>query len=593
MGYQAVPVIPWNRHCPDSRTAVSWIQERWDSVTNRRRSPIAGIMEQHQHNSLATQATVAATATLGATAGFLLGCVLAIQLAAFHLKGYLDRVAAQDIASQNEAGDLLGVLQHSAYPPCSDAELNYFRGLIFHSDSLRDAGRMYRGKIKCSATDGRPLHPIGQFKVAPTEPDETLAGSELIPIRDRSLKKAGIRQGDLFVIFGSHLPDVQGSLPIHSSVDWTGGMPSGSSSHDTPDASSGGVPDSVTRQGVMLVAEHCSTILSNCVTASVSVNDARRGEFVAIAGTSVAGGTAGALLGFVLCVLVRRKRSLDRELRRAVAQEKLRLVYQPIVNLSDRKIVGAEVLARWAKPDGTSITPDVFIKLAEENGFVGSITRFVLRRALKEFREVFKEFPDFRLNINVAPADLVDPQFLPMLDRTVSEAKVRPKNLALEVTERSTASREDAMESIRELRRMGYAIYIDDFGTGYSNLSYLLYLSVDTIKIDQAFIRAIGTDAVTVAILPQIVAMARSLNLGIVVEGIESPGQADYFSTNNVRIYGQGWLYGRPVPACEFFQLMGLTVNPKALAANAAGAGLRGAWRQPDKEIEAATVPSI
>ena len=111
------------------------------------------------------------------------------------------------------------------------------------------------------------------------------------------------------------------------------------------------------------------------------------------------------------------------------------------------------------------------------------------------------------------------------------------------------------MESIRALRRRGHSIFIDDFGTGYSSLSYLLYLSVDTIKIDNAFTRAIGTESVTVAILPQIMAMAKSLNLEVVVEGIETEHQALYFSTKP-RVFGQGWLYGRPVSAEEFHCLM-------------------------------------
>jgi sensor c-di-GMP phosphodiesterase-like protein len=96
---------------------------------------------------------------------------------------------------------------------------------------------------------------------------------------------------------------------------------------------------------------------------------------------------------------------------------------------------------------------------------------------------------------------------------------------------------------------------------------------VDTIKIDKAFVRAIGTEAVSVAILPQIIAMARSMNLGVVVEGIESEGQADYFSTENIRIYGQGYLYGRPVPAREFYMILGLSAEhlPVTIDASAAG----------------------
>jgi sensor c-di-GMP phosphodiesterase-like protein len=293
----------------------------------------------------------------------------------------------------------------------------------------------------------------------------------------------------------------------------------------------------------------------------------------------------------VFLILRRRRLSLDRQLKRAVAQGELQVAYQPIVNMDNGKIVGAEALARWTKPDGEQVSPEVFIKVAEENGFVGSITSLILRRTLNEFREVFQKIPDFRLNINIAPADLADPAFLPMLDEAVAQANVPTRNLVLEVTESATASREVAMESIRSLRERGYSIYIDDFGTGYSNLSYLLYLSVDTIKIDKAFTRAIGTEAVTVALLPQIIAMARSLNLGVVVEGIESERQADYFSTNNVRIYGQGWLYGRPMPAAEFFQLLGLDGNQASAIADTIAAIPASQWHRLGRGVENVAAP--
>jgi sensor c-di-GMP phosphodiesterase-like protein len=126
----------------------------------------------------------------------------------------------------------------------------------------------------------------------------------------------------------------------------------------------------------------------------------------------------------------------------------------------------------------------------------------------------------------------------------------------IEITERSTANSEEAMETIRNLRRRGHSIHIDDFGTGYSNLDKLLYLYADTIKIDKAFTRVIGTESVAVAILPQILAMANSLSLEVVVEGIETGRQAGYFSPATQRIYGQGWFYGRPVTAEEFHRLL-------------------------------------
>jgi sensor c-di-GMP phosphodiesterase-like protein len=521
-------------------------------------------MQDHRDNVLAARATVAAMATLGAITGFMLGCAIAIPLAEAHLQQYLERVAVQESASIKEAHDLLNVLQHSAYPACSDAELSDFREVIFRSEYVKDAGRMRGGRIECSATAGHPSRPIGAFKAGIATADGTIPYSNLGPTRDRNLQRAGFQRGDFFVVFGSHMPVVVGAFPFHlAEVSDEAGV-AGSSQHGSIRPSPSQTVNSVTREGDMLLAEHCSLLIGHCTIASVSVGQARRGEMIPIACTSVCCGMAGACLGILFCFLHRRSRALDQQLRRALAEEKLKLVYQPIVDLATKKIVGAEALSRWTTKDGVSVSPDVFVRTAEEHGFVGSLTNLVLRRALKEFGEVFKQIPDFRLSINVAAADLMDPDFLPMLDEVVKHAGVPPGCLAFEVTERSAADSQDALESIRLMRRRGHHISIDDFGTGYSNLSYLLYLSADTIKIDKAFIKAIGTDAVTVAILPQIIGMARSLNLSVVVEGIESEGQAGYFPTDNLRIYGQGWLYGRPVPAFEFFSLVGIAVEQPA-----------------------------
>ena len=216
--------------------------------------------------------------------------------------------------------------------------------------------------------------------------------------------------------------------------------------------------------------------------------------------------------------------------------------------------------ARAAPPLAAALGPEV-AEAHAANGFVGKLTSLVFRRALSEFREVLTKIPEFRLDINVTAADLADPAFLPMLDAAVDQNKVSPSSVVIEVTESSTANHEVAMEAIRLLRRRGHSIYIDDFGTGYSSLSYLLYLQIDRIKIDKAFTRAIGTNAPTLAIVPQIMNMARSLNLGVVVEGVETEQQALYFTVNDQTVHGQGFLYSEPLPLEEFLQVMAPRLN--------------------------------
>ncbi len=165
---------------------------------------------------------------------------------------------------------------------------------------------------------------------------------------------------------------------------------------------------------------------------------------------------------------------------------------------------------------------------------------------------MLRERPGFRVNVNIAAADLADPKFLPMLEESLASAKVSPKSLGIEITESYTARQQVAKDTILHLRRRGHFVHIDDFGTGYSSLAYLHDLSVDAIKIDKAFTKAIGTEAVTVSILPQILDMADTLKLRVVVEGIETQEQASYFASADQRIFAQGWLFGRPVPVESF-----------------------------------------
>jgi sensor c-di-GMP phosphodiesterase-like protein len=226
------------------------------------------------------------------------------------------------------------------------------------------------------------------------------------------------------------------------------------------------------------------------------------------------------------------------------------------VDLATGRIVEAEALVRWTDEYKTAISPDVFVKIAEERGFVGAITRLVVRHVLQDFGGTMRARPAFRVNVNIAAADLADAEFTPMLERHLADAEVSPRNLGIEITESYTARQQVAKDAILRLRQKGHYVHIDDFGTGYSSLAYLHDLSVDAIKIDKAFTKAIGTDAVTVSILPQILTMAETLKLQVVVEGIETQAQADYFAASNQNILAQGWLYGRPVPARVFLQML-------------------------------------
>jgi sensor c-di-GMP phosphodiesterase-like protein len=498
-------------------------------------------------------------ACCGVGAGYLLGSAIALRLAEGRLNQFAESIQVEGEKSSVESRVLLATLNASPWPYCSEAEIAWFRTRIYRSEYLQDAGRMRNGRIDCSAALGHPAHLLDKYTPDYSQQDGTLVYRNIAPLRIGGLTVISLQLGNSFVTFRP-FPSKHWDMPLmHYTVTVTG------ASQGHASQLMGGAPQAgervLTREGVWrlngnLYATRCSAHFFNCFTAYMTIPaslQASRGELKA---NIVLGGLTGALLGIVLSIFYRRNRSMEQQLRQAIRKDKLRVEYQQIVSLASRRIVGAEALVRWTDEDGFAVGPDVFVKIAEERGFVDSITRLVVRHVLRDFAATLRSRPDFRLSINVAATDLADPLFLPMLESALKRAEVQAESLIIELTESSTARHEAAIAAILRLHQRGHRVHVDDFGTGYSSLSYLHDLSVDAIKIDRSFTRTIGTEAITVAILPQILAMAEALNLQVIAEGIETSQQAEYFAAQTQPILGQGWLFGRAVPSEEFHRLL-------------------------------------
>jgi sensor c-di-GMP phosphodiesterase-like protein len=454
---------------------------------------------------------------------------------------------------------MLATMNASPYPYCSDSEIEYFRQLIFQSEFLKAAGRMHDGQINCSTTSGGGQLPSAEYIPAIVRRDGTNIYKNLPPFRVDDQDVITVQTGDSFVVYNPYNMVSLAAPPMHFtataidnpsrvSTPMIGAAPSASGTVLTRDGKS--------KVGNTLYATRCSKDNESCVTSYIAILDAlavNRGyemSFLAL------GGISGALAGLLFPMLYSRNKSVEQQLIRAIRADSLTVVYQPIVDLGTGNIVEAEALVRWTDEYKNAVSPDVFIKIAEERGFVGDITRLVLRHSLRDFGATMRVRPSFRVNVNIAAADLADSGFIPMVEKALADAEVMPRSLGIEITESYTARQQVARNTILRLRQKGHYVAIDDFGTGYSSLAYLHDLSVDAIKIDKAFTKAIGTDAVTVSILPQILTMAETLKLRVVVEGIETQVQADYFTAGNQDIHAQGWLFGRPVPARLFLQML-------------------------------------
>lgn len=237
---------------------------------------------------------------------------------------------------------------------------------------------------------------------------------------------------------------------------------------------------------------------------------------------------------------------LASSLRRAIERNELSLNYQPIVDMQDGSILGLEALARWYHPEHGAVSPGRFIAVAEETGLIGEIGAWALNAACAQGRAwLDRGLPAIRLAVNVSARQLTDSRFVERVEIALRESGYPASQLTLELTESLTQSEERTSQILQSLREMGVRIAVDDFGTGYSSLSYLATLPIDFLKIDRAFVGKLPADSGQAGITRAIIAMARSLDLGIVAEGVETREQRDFLLQQNCR-QGQGYFYSRP-----------------------------------------------
>ncbi len=496
----------------------------------------------------------------GLYGGFELGRAVALRHTADRLKAAAEQSLKDSVAYSHDSHTVLDGMLASPYAPCSQADLELLRNLLKEAHLLREVGRIHDDRIACSTS----YEQQGLSKTKLPAPYSVGADGVLV-YRDPPgftlphFTVTMLRQGDVYVVLNPYINVLRPRAPEHIVTAVIGPhekRPFPISKYSARPSMEQFTRDGAYRIGDIQYATRCAAATFTCMTAALSDDEALRLEQPDMETYRVFGVILGGVIGLFLSLEYSRSHSLERQLRRALRKDKLRVVYQPVVELATRKIVGAEALARWTNDNGVEVRPDVFVAVAEQGGFVGEVTRRILQRSLRDLGATLRQHPEFRLSVNVSADDLADAEFLPMLKRCLAEAKVAAESVTIEITESSTARNDVAIDCIRRLRQAGHCVHIDDFGTGYSSLSYLQHLAVDAIKIDRAFTQSIGTGSVTMAILPPILTMADGLGLQIVVEGIETGEQAEYFGAKRPAILGQGYLFGRPMIAPEFLRAL-------------------------------------
>ncbi len=262
-------------------------------------------------------------------------------------------------------------------------------------------------------------------------------------------------------------------------------------------------------------------------------------------------GTACLFLPVMRAALHRRK-EMERDLRRALADGGLEVHFQPITEIGSRRIVGAEALARWSHPAHGMVPPSEFIPLAERAGLICELGAWVLRTACTEAAG----WDGLCLAVNLSPEQVRRPGIVEQVAATLRDTGLPPSRLELEITEGSLLHETpQTLLTLTRLRALGVSIALDDFGTGFSSLSYLRRYPFTKLKVDRSFVGSMAADAATHAIVQAVVTLGRSLSMRVIAEGVETEAQYKMLSTMDCD-EAQGYLLGRPCPAREFNRLI-------------------------------------
>ena len=280
-----------------------------------------------------------------------------------------------------------------------------------------------------------------------------------------------------------------------------------------------------------------------------SSEDLLRNADIAMYKAKALGKTRYELFDESLHIQVVNRLTLETDFHNSLDRGEFRLCYQPIVSLTDGSVKGFEALARWHHPRRGFISPEEFIALAEETGKIVPFGWWVLQEACYQLKEWQLRFnnPDLTIGINISQKQFSQPKPIDSLVQILQMTGLEACSVQLEITE--SLLMEDplaTMETLKQLKALGFGLHLDDFGTGYSSLSYLHQLPIDALKIDRSFVRAIDSEGNNSEIVEAIVMMAKSLGLKVIAEGIETEAQLDKLRHLQC-LYGQGYLFAKPL----------------------------------------------
>ncbi|WP_426089839.1 EAL domain-containing protein [Janthinobacterium sp. PSPC1-1] len=461
------------------------------------------------------------------------------------LAGYALERAHRSIASASMALRSADALDLA---PCSEAHIQQLRRITITTRSIDDIGYVENGLLKCTSTG------MEETRIAITPADLTLANGTGIDFNLHPVVSGGKRMVGLtyraykVLIDPVRFSDVIVDSDIQMAVAIGKGGVLDTLHHPDPALVQALLAGKPTADGSIHALLYRDGLTAVMIEPRSKLNDRLRREQLLLLPLGLL--MAAFIVGIVVW-LSRRRLSLMGELKIAIERREFFVHYQPIIALDTGVCVGAEALIRWRRPDGSMIRPDLFIPVAEDSELILPITDQVIDCVIADMRAALLADRELHIAINLCASDIETGRVLEVLERALDGTGIEAQQIWLEATERGFINVEAARATIDKARARGHAVAIDDFGTGYSSLSSLQNLPLDALKIDKSFVDTIGTDAATSSVTPHIIDMARTLNMLIVAEGIETQQQADYLRERKVE-FGQGWLFAKALPAAEF-----------------------------------------
>jgi sensor c-di-GMP phosphodiesterase-like protein len=500
-------------------------------------------------------AIAVAVGTVAVVAPILISIQLAWNEAMSNQQDKVRNYASDIILRGEEAGNQLNnahrLLNAAHYPACSPQEVALMQQLDVTSNYIQAISRIEGNQITCTSLGTTQPVEIGPADVIAEDGAEERFNVWMFKAQNHPLLVVS-KDGFAFVVDTSLVEDLPSAVPgvsvgvfvpskaSHNLISTANGKIDSAWLKDVPKGTSTTYLDG--GYIVSVVRAQQSDIAAVAAFPSIYVRrQLRPFAFIFVPfGLLCAAG-----LAWAVAQISRNRLSLPYAIRNAAKRKEFFVLYQPIIDLSNRRCVGAEALVRWRR-GGSIVPPDSFIPEAEKSGVITLITACVAEIVAADLPSMLDIDRDFYVSMNLSGPDLLSRKTVPMLRSIISDGHARPCNLQVEATERHFLQSDDVRDLIAVIRSIGIGVAIDDFGTGYSSLSCLQTLGLDSLKIDKAFVETIDTDGATSQVVPHIIYMAHSLGLVMVAEGVETEAQALFLHKRGVH-YAQGYRFAKPM----------------------------------------------